>query len=262
MFAWFRSYTGALPTGYCDHLLTGDSRRGKDFVPAPRPCFGVQNYCDDHSRSACLLWKRTLPIRWGSTLTTSISASRFTATWPIWCFSFFTNITRLLRPLPKQKTCSRSSMIYIELMSCSRLNIRHHNELRLPPRYHLRKMMQSWLHHLRPTTHNLRRRPAPCPRSVRRPSMASRLMVRFNNNLGSSSLFTDFLPRLPSRRRHSCSPHTARQMTSSSTTRMPKRDAPTFAAMAALWGLEPGYITKLTDKALCHLIVTARLLTG
>ena len=44
--------------------------------------------------------------------------------------------------------------------------------------------------------------------------------------------------------------------------RMPKGDAPTFAAMAALWGLEPGYITKLTDKALCHLIVTARLLTG
>ena len=39
--------------------------------------------------------------------------------------------------------------------------------------------------------------------------------------------------------------------------RMPKRDAPTFAAMAALWGLEPGYLTKLTDKALCHLIVTA-----
>ena len=32
--------------------------------------------------------------------------------------------------------------------------------------------------------------------------------------------------------------------------------------VAALWGLEPGYITKLTDKALCHLIVTARLLTG
>ena len=43
---------------------------------------------------------------------------------------------------------------------------------------------------------------------------------------------------------------------------MPKGGAPTFAAMAALWGLEPGYITKLTDEALCHLIVTARLLTG
>ena len=43
--------------------------------------------------------------------------------------------------------------------------------------------------------------------------------------------------------------------------RMPKGDAPTFAAMAALW-LEPGYLTKLTDKALCHLIVTARLLSG
>ena len=123
--------------------------------------------------------------------------------------------------IPKQKTCSRSSMTYIELMSCSRLNIRHHNELRLPQRYHLRKRMQSWLHRLRPTTHNLRRRPAPCPRSVRRPSMASRLMVRFSNNHGSSSLFTDFLPRLPSRRRHSCSPCTARQKTSSSTTHGP-----------------------------------------
>ena len=44
--------------------------------------------------------------------------------------------------------------------------------------------------------------------------------------------------------------------------RIPKGDAPTFAAMAALWGLEPGYIAKLTDKALCHLIVTARLLIG
>ena len=44
--------------------------------------------------------------------------------------------------------------------------------------------------------------------------------------------------------------------------RVPTGDAPTFAALAALWGLEPGYITKLTDKALCHLIVTARLLTG
>ena len=44
--------------------------------------------------------------------------------------------------------------------------------------------------------------------------------------------------------------------------RMPKRDAPTSGAMAALWGLEPGYLAKLTDKALCHLIVTARLLSG
>ena len=187
------------------------------------PCFGVpvQNYCNDRSRSTCLLWKRTLPIRWGSTLTTSISASRFTTTWPIWCFNFFTNITRLLRPLPKQKTCSRSSMTYIVLMSCSRLNIRRHNELRLPQRYHLRKRMQSWLHRRRPTTHNLRRRPAPCPRSVRRPSMPSRLMVRFSNNHGSSSLFTDFPPRLPSRRRHSSSPCAARQKTSSSTTHGP-----------------------------------------
>ena len=44
--------------------------------------------------------------------------------------------------------------------------------------------------------------------------------------------------------------------------RMPKGDAPMLGAMAALWGLEPGYLTKLTDKALCHLIVTARLLSG
>ena len=44
--------------------------------------------------------------------------------------------------------------------------------------------------------------------------------------------------------------------------RILKGDAPTFGAMAALWGLEPGYLTKLTEKALCHLIVTARLLTG
>ena len=39
-------------------------------------------------------------------------------------------------------------------------------------------------------------------------------------------------------------------------------DAPTFAAMASLWGLEPVYITKLTDKALRLLLVTARLLAG
>ena len=39
-------------------------------------------------------------------------------------------------------------------------------------------------------------------------------------------------------------------------------DAFTFASMASLWGLEPGYTTKLSDKALCLLIVVARLLTG
>ena len=44
--------------------------------------------------------------------------------------------------------------------------------------------------------------------------------------------------------------------------RMPKGDAPTLGAMAASWGLEPGYLTKLTEKALSHLIVTARLLCG
>ena len=43
--------------------------------------------------------------------------------------------------------------------------------------------------------------------------------------------------------------------------RMPKGDAPTLGAMAASWGLEPGYLTKLTEKALSHLIVTARLLS-
>ena len=49
--------------------------------------------------------------------------------------------------------------------------------------------------------------------------MASRLMARCN--LGSSSLFTGFLHRPPSRRRHNCSPCTARQKTSSSTTHGP-----------------------------------------
>ena len=44
--------------------------------------------------------------------------------------------------------------------------------------------------------------------------------------------------------------------------RMPKGDAPTLGAMAAAWGLEPGYLTKLTEKALSHLIVTARPLCG
>ena len=31
---------------------------------------------------------------------------------------------------------------------------------------------------------------------------------------------------------------------------IPKGDAPTIAAMAASWGLEPGYLSKLTDKGL------------
>ena len=44
--------------------------------------------------------------------------------------------------------------------------------------------------------------------------------------------------------------------------RLAKGDAPTFASMASLWGLEPVYSTKLTGKALCLLIVTARLLAG
>ena len=79
-----------------------------------------------------------------------------------------------------------------------------------------RRMMQSWLRHHRPITHNLRHRPAPSLPSVQRPLMASRLMAQCNPE--SFSLFTDFLHRLPSRRRHNCSPCTARRMTSSSTT--------------------------------------------
>ena len=90
---------------------------------------------------------------------------------------------------------------------------------RLPLRRQPRKMMQSWLHHHRPITHNLRHRPAPYLRSVQRPLMASRLMAQCNPE--SSSLFTNFLHRLPSRRRHNCSPCTARQKTSSSTTHGP-----------------------------------------
>ena len=101
-------------------------------------------------------------------------------------------------------------------MSCSRLSIRHRYALRLPLRCQPRRMMQSWLRHHRPITHNLRHRPAPSLRSVQRPLMASRLMAQCNPE--SFSLFTDFLHRLPSRRRHNCSPCTARRMTSSSTT--------------------------------------------
>ena len=42
--------------------------------------------------------------------------------------------------------------------------------------------------------------------------------------------------------------------------RVANGDAASFPSMAAMWGLEPGYITKLADKALCVLIVTARAL--
>ena len=108
-------------------------------------------------------------------------------------------------------------------MSCSRLNTRRQNKLCLLLRCPLRKMMQSWLHRLRPTIHSPRRQPAPCLRLVRRPLMASRLVVQFTNNLGSYNLnlFTDCLPRLPSRPYRSCSPCTARRKTSSSTTHGP-----------------------------------------
>ena len=42
--------------------------------------------------------------------------------------------------------------------------------------------------------------------------------------------------------------------------RVPNGDAASFPSMAAMWGLEPGYVTKLADKALRILIVTARSL--
>ena len=42
--------------------------------------------------------------------------------------------------------------------------------------------------------------------------------------------------------------------------RVANGDAASFLSMATMWGLEPGYITKLADKALCVLIVTARTL--
>ena len=119
----------------------------------------------------------------------------------------------------------------------------------------------------------------------------------FDSVVQSFSLFTECRHRRLNRWRHNCSLCTARRMKSSSTThgplaslikwanhpsrlngnksldsmatqllqarqRMPKGDAPTLGAMAASWGLEPGYLTKLTEKALSHLIVTARLLCG
>ena len=187
---------------------------------------------------------------------------------------------------------------------------RAHELLQAPlPRWQARKMMQSWLHRHRSTTHNPRHLPAPSLQPAPRPLMASRLIARCNP--GSFSLFTECLHRRPSRRRHNCSPCTACRKKLSSTThtsdqprlylkqspttttltslvkwanhpsrlkgnksldsmatqllqarqRMLKGDAPTLGAMAASWGLEPGYLTKLTEKALSHLIVTARLLS-
>ena len=182
------------------------------------------------------------------------------------------------------------------------------------PRWQAKKMMQSWLHRHRSTTHHPRHLPAPFLQPAQRPLMASRLIAQCN--LGSFSLFTECRHRRPSRRRHNCSPRTTTHSTpdevvkyytwtsdqprlylkqSPTTTtlaslvkwanhpsrlngnksldsmatqllqarqRMPKGDAPTLGAMAASWGLEPGYLTKLTEKALSHLIVTARLLSG
>ena len=101
-------------------------------------------------------------------------------------------------------------------MSCSRLSIQHRCALRLPPRWQARKMMRSWLHHHRSITHNPRHLPAPSLRPAQRPLMASRLIARCSP--GSFSLFTEFLHRRPSRRRHNCSPCTARRKKSSSTT--------------------------------------------
>ena len=156
--------------------------------------------------------------------------------------------------------------------------------------------MQNWSHRHLSTTHNPRRLPAPSLRPAQRPLMASRLIPR--RSPGSFSLFTEFLCRRPSRRLLNCSPCTARRKKLSSTTHgpvtshacfssnrpqpqlwrhwssgpitrpgstaqhMPKGDAPTLGAMAASWALEPGYLTKLTEKSLSHLIVTARLLSG
>ena len=64
---------------------------------------------------------------------------------------------------------------------------------------------------------------------------------RLNGNKSLDSMATQFLQ--------------ARQ-------RMPKGDAPTLGAMAASWGFEFGYFTKLTEKALSLLIVTVRLFCG
>ena len=169
------------------------------------------------SRSTCLPWKRTSPIRWGSTLTTSISGSRFTITWEIWYFSFSNNIIRLLHPLLKKMRWSRSTTISNELASCSRHSTRRRSERRLLLRCPLRKMMQSWSHRLRSITHSLRRQPARCPRYVRRPLTAGRLMFHLSS-LGSYNLYTDCRPRLPSQQHLSCSPCAARPKTSSSTT--------------------------------------------
>ena len=94
-------------------------------------------------------------------------------------------------------------------MSCSRLSIQHRCALRPLPRWQARKMMQSWLHRHRSTTLNPRHLPAPSLQSAQRPLMASRLIARCNP--GSFSLFTECLHRRPSRRRHNCSPRTARR---------------------------------------------------
>ena len=83
------------------------------FRTRTRPYFGVPvpNYYDDHSRSTCSPWKRTLPTRWVSTSMTSISRSRFMSIWPAWYFNFFSNTTLLSHLPPRQMTWSRSTMI-------------------------------------------------------------------------------------------------------------------------------------------------------
>ena len=184
-------------------------------------------------------------------------------------------------------------------MSCSRLSIQHRCALRPLPRWQARKMMQSWLHRHRSTTHNPRHLPAPSLQPAQRPLMASRLIARCNP--GSFSLFTECLHLLTTRSTPeevvkyytwtSDQPRLYLKQSPTTTTlmslvkwanhpsrlngnksldsmatqllrqRMPKGDAPTLGAMAASWGLEPGYLTKLTEKALSHLIVTARLLS-
>ena len=175
------------------------------------------------------------------------------------------------------------------------------------PRWQARKMMQSWSHHHRSTTHNPRRLPAPSLRPAQRPLMASRLIARCSP--GSFSLFT--VPSKPAASQlltmHSTpeevvkyytwtsdQPRLCLKQSPTTTTltslvkwanhpsrlngnkaldsmatqllqvrqHMPKGDAPTLGATAASWGLEPGSLTKLTEKSLSHLIVTARLLSG
>ena len=101
----------------------------------------------------------------------------------------------------------------------SKLSIPHRYALRPLPRWQAIKMMQSWLHRHRSTTHHPRHLPAPFLQPAQRPLMVSPLIAR--RNLGSFSLFTECRHHRPSRQRHNCSPCTARRMKLSSTTHGP-----------------------------------------